>query len=345
MNLSPVLLIGATGSVGSKVARHLRASQPDLPLVLGSRNAERGKRFAEELGNAAFEVVDLADPGLGLPDRQFSAVIALVKENTLNPLRLAEACSAAYLSMADGSFEIAPTIARHAARPDRAAIVLASHWAAGMGALLTRAHLRSFRSVDRIELVAIMDPSDPIGPMAEEDVTELMRNSPRPQMLHDGRWKWAGDDLASRQIVSRSGQSIDVHAMSVLDTASLAAATDAQLVRFDFASSPTELRDGSHAHELVIEIAGERDDGRAGVLRTDLLSFQGVSGLTALGVALGVERALGLSGGAPLSPGLHFVDQIVDPAHAMDRFLEHDGQIAEKRFLETGSLPLHDTVR
>jgi hypothetical protein len=48
---------------------------------------------------------------------------------------------------------------------------------------------------------------------------------------------------------------------------------------------------------------------------------EGQRPLTAVGVALGVERLLGLRGD-PVPPGLHTPEALVDPAYAVERMVE-----------------------
>ena len=338
-SISPILLIGGTGLVGTRVVEHIRRLHPDLPLAIAARNAVRGRDIAERAGNAEFLTVDLTRPELGLPARPFGAVVALVKENTLNPLRLAEAASIPYLSMADGAFEIAPAVARHILRPLTVPMLLAGQWAAGVTSLATLHYAEKFQRVQSIEATVILDPDEPVGPMAASDVEQIMLNSPRPLMLREGRWQWAAEPLATRKVVTATGETVEVQAMSVLDTVDLAAITDAQSVRFDFGSAMTAARKagGPAAHEMIIVIEGVLKDGRTGQMRVDIETSQGASGLTALGVTLGLERLLGLAGEPPLAPGLYVPESVIDPAYAVKHVLKLGGKLSEAPLQETRS--------
>ena len=81
---------------------------------------------------------------------------------------------------------------------------------------------------------------------------------------------------------------------------------------------------------MIIEIEGERPDGELDRLRIDIEAPQGTSGLTALGVALGIERLLGLTGGQPVAPGLYFPELIIDPDHALGRLAEFGGEVRHR---------------
>lgn len=327
---APILLLGGTGSVGTQTAKILRRLYPDLPLAIASRHKARAEALAAELGEAVAVEADVDRLGLGLAQgASYGAVVALLKENTLNPLRYAQANSLPYISMADGAFEIGPAVARYIHKPSSAPVMLASHWAAGMTTLPILHFANEFRTVDSIQAAVIMDPKDPIGPMAQRDVDLVVKNSPRPLILDQGVWRWADESIAAHAVKNRAGASVEVFAMSVLDTISLAALTEARSVRLDFGVSPTTIgADGeSHLHEMIIEISGVTTKGRAESLRIDINTPQGVTGLTALGVVLSIERLLGLVGGTAVAPGLYFPEKVIAPAHAVARLLEFGGQV------------------
>ncbi len=328
-NKSPVLMLGGTGVVGSAAARTLRHLYPDLPIAIAARDQEKCNALAREIGHAEAVPVDPGRADLGLaPDAQYCAVVAVLKENTLNPLRYAQENSLPYISMADGVFEIGPAVARYVHRPASAPIMLAGHWAAGMATLPALHFAREFRTVHAMKLAAILDPDDEVGPMAHKDVEEVMLASPRPLILDDGTWRWVGEEVATRRIRDIKGAEIDAYAMSVIDVASLAAATDLSAIRFDLAALEAGRRpDGTPSHELIIEIHGEQQDGNTNPLRIDIEAPQGVSGLTALGIVVSLERLLGLAGGTPPAAGLYFPEVLVNTDHAMDRLAESGARI------------------
>ena len=326
----PVLILGGTGMVGNQTVKILRQLYPDLPIAIASRNKDKCQTLATEVGNAVAVQADVGQTGLGLAEgASYSAVVALLKENTLNPLRYAQANGLPYISMADGAFEIGPAVARYMYKPNSAPMMLASHWVVGMTTMPILHFASEFRTIDSIQAAVILDPNDPIGQMAHDDVELVMQNSPRPLILDNGTWRWAGEGVAGRRVKNTAGEEIEVFAMSVLDTISLAAATDARSVRLDYgmAQTASDRRGEGPSHEMILEICGETRDGRTERLRIDIETPQGVTGLTALGVVLSIERLLGLVGGAPVAPGLYFPENLIDPAHAIARLTEFGGQI------------------
>lgn len=328
-NRPPVLILGGTGVVGRATVRTLRQLYPDLPIAIAARNQGRCSTLAREIEHAEVAQVDLGRADLGLaPDAQYSAVVAVLKENTLNPLRYAQGNSLPYISMADGVFEIGPGVARHVHQPASAPIMLAGHWAAGMAALPALHFAKEFKAVHEIKLAAVLDPDDEAGPMAHKDVEELMLASPRPLILDNGTWRWVGEEATMRQVKDIKGADVEAYAMSVIDVASLAAATDLSSIRFDLATlAAGRGSTGPPSHELIIEIHGEQQDGNTGCLRIDIEAPQGVSGLTALGIVVSLERLLGLAGGSPTAPGLYFPEVLVNPEHAMDRLSESGARV------------------
>lgn len=327
---APVLVLGGTGMVGTQTVKILRQLYPDLPIAIASRNKEKGEALAAEVGNAVAVHADVAQRGLELAEgASYGAVVALLKENTLNPLRYAQANGLPYISMADGAFEIGPAVARYMYKPDSAPMMLASHWVVGMTTMPILHFAREFSTIDSIEAAVILDPNDPIGPMAHRDVELVVENSPRPLILDDGTWRWAEENVAARRVKNAAGEEIEVFAMTVLDTISLAAATDARSVRLDYgmAQTASDRRGDGPSHEMILEISGKTKDGATGRVRIDIETPQGVTGLTALGVVLGIERLLGLAGGAPVAPGLYFPENLIDPAHAIARLTEFGGRI------------------
>ncbi|HEX8539674.1 MAG TPA: NAD(P)-dependent oxidoreductase, partial [Cystobacter sp.] len=132
---APALILGATGVVGAKGVRLLRTLHPVLPIAIGARDQDKCRALAEEVGNAVAVKPDLSRADLGLGGEKYSAVVALLKENTLNPLRFAQTHGLPYINMADGAFEIGPAVARFVYNPGGAPILLAGHWVVGMTTL------------------------------------------------------------------------------------------------------------------------------------------------------------------------------------------------------------------
>jgi hypothetical protein len=319
----PVLLIGGSGVVGSQAARALRRLQPDLPITIGGRDPGRAEAIAREIGRADTARVDLERDDLGQPaGASYSAVVLFVKDDTGHALRYAQATGAAFVDISTGMFELAPEVAliiHHASAP----VLLASHWLAGSAVLPALVFAREFRALDSIEIAALLDEEDMGGPAAYADYDRLTRVAASAQIYKDGKWVWLPGDLATRSFKDVDGHDVVGQAYSVLDIASLAATTDARTIRFDIAvgQSASRRRGEPFSTEIIIEMAGHRHDGPARV-RHELVHPAGQAPLTALAVAVAVERLLGLAGGEPVPPGLTMPSSLIDPDTMVQRLRE-----------------------
>lgn len=318
----PVLLIGGSGVVGSQAARTLRRLHPELPITIGGRDLRKAQAVAAEIGGADAARIDLDRPDLGLPaGAAHAAVVLFVKDDTLSSLRHAQASGAPYVSISSGLFEIAPEVALHIHRPAAAPILLASHWLAGCAVLPTLHFAAEFEAIEAIEISAVLDEQDMGGPAAYVDYERLTGASPNALILRDGKWTWIGGDDAIRRFRDSDGAELEGRAYSPLDVTSLAAATDARSIRFDLAvgQSAARRRGEAFSTEIIIEITGRRPDAGTARVRHELVHPAGQAALTALAVALAVERLLGLAGGAAVAPGLYLPELLIEPATMVRR--------------------------
>lgn len=319
----PVLVIGGSGFVGAHAARTLRRLHPDLPIAVGGRNLEKANAVASEIGNATAVAIDLVRRDLGQPsDAAYSAVVMFVYDDTLNALQYALANAVPYLSFSSSIHEIGPEIARFAHRP-AAPVLLGSSWLAGTASIAAAHFAGGFRSVTAIDITALFDEQDLGGPAAEADF-ERLTLLPNTQVLDKGRWHWMSAGEQGRTVRSVDGRQLPGQTYSPFDVFSLPATTGAGSVRFDFAFGETASRRRGEpfSTEFFVEIEGERKDGSKGRDRYEFLHPEGQAPVTALAVALAVERLLGLAGGSPVVPGLYFPEMLIDTDHAMRRFEE-----------------------
>src|SRR4029450_12919146 len=108
-------------------------------------------------------------------------------------------------------------------------------------------------------------------------------------------------------------------AFSNMDVLSLAAATEAKNVRFEFAVGETPARAaGKHfSHEIIVTIVGQKQDGTSGTFRYEIIHPEGQAPMTALSATLGIETLLGLDKkGKPVAPGLYMPHTIIDSDNA-----------------------------
>lgn len=330
-SFAPVLIAGGSGIVGRHVARALRRLHPELPLAIGGRDPAKAAAAAAELGAAMPVRIDLDRADLGLdPAARYSAVVAMLKDEGLNTLKYALHRRLPYLSTSNGSFEIAPEVALHLRHPGRSPILLASHWLAGAATLPALHYARQFEQVERIEITAVLDELDMGGPAAAADY-ERLTSAAAAQILERGRWRWVRGAEAERRVVSVDGTALPASAYSPMDVVSLAAATDADSVRLDLALAETASRRRGEAYstEIALDLYGRDRHGAPAHRRYELVHPQGQAPLTGLGIALGVERLLGLSGGAAPAPGLYTPDLLLDPAQWLQRYREFGGRERE----------------
>jgi hypothetical protein len=320
----PVLLVGGSGVVGSRAARALRRLHPDLPLAIGGRDLGKARAVADEVGGASAARVDLARGDLGLGDASFGAVVVLLKDDSLRAMKYAQAKGLPYVSFSTWAFDVAPEVAHYVHRPASAPVLMLGHVLGGTGTLSTLYFARGFRSIESIALGVVVDSDDGGGPAASEDMARVAKSVPRPLILKDGFWVWAGEGDAARTFRGADGVERPGQAMPLLDVVSLAAATGARSVRVDFAVRDAAGRPAGAgvSHEIAIEIEGERRDGGAGLFRYEFVDGRGLSDTSAFGVALAVERLLGLAGGAPVGPGLYHPESLIDPEYAVARLRE-----------------------
>lgn len=320
----PILVIGGSGVVGAQAAAAIRRLHPGLPVTIAGRDLARAQAVAEKLGVEAL-AADLSKPDLGLPaTARFSAVIVFVKDDWSSALRFAQRHGIPHLSVSSGAFEIGIEAARFIHQPQAAPIVLASQWLAGAALFPTLEYAKTFRSIDKIHVGVLLDQEDMGGQAALADYERITQAGSAALTLKDGRFAWISGEEAKARYRSVDGVELPAMAYGPLDVLSLATATDAKYIRFDLAFDVSASRRAGEpfSTESVIAIEGVLSSGERVTRICEVVHPQGQAPLTALGVALATERALGLSGGEALTPGLYFPHSIIEPAHYLARMKE-----------------------
>jgi hypothetical protein len=319
-----VLILGGSGQAGAGAAALLRRRHPELPLTLAARDLGRARRVADELGGATAVSVDLARADLGLPaGARHAAVVAALWDDRLNGLRYAQRHRVPYLGVSSGLVDIAPEVTAAAQRADAAPVLMASHVCAGTIVLAALDAAREFERVDSVRIAALMDDTDIGGPAAVADLDRLSAATSAGLIRRDGVFAWVGGPDARAEVTGTDGTVLAGQSVAVLDVPSLALATGAPDVRFDLAvgESPGRRRGGPASLEVRIALAGTGPGGAPRGTVRRLVHPAGQRPLTALGIALGAERLLGLRGGA-VPPGLHTPEALIDPAHAVREMRE-----------------------
>ncbi len=332
--LNPVLIIGGSGVVGSWTARTIRKLHPDLPLAIGGRDLAKAEAIARDIGGATGVKVDLDLPDLGLSEGEaFSAVAVFVKDGRLSSMRYAQHHRIPYISVSSGTFEIGPEVAQYIHAPDRAPILLASHWLAGAAIFPVLAFARDFQRIDAIRIGVLLDEQDMGGPAALADYNRITGAAPAALTVKDGRMHWVSGGEAKAQYVSVDGVELEAQAYSPFDIMALAARTGATAIRLDLAysQSASRRRGEPFSTEITIEIEGQGADGQQRVDQHQIVHPQGQAPLTALGVALGLERLLGLAGGDAPKAGLYLPEVLIDPGYFVGRMKEFGALFEGKR--------------
>lgn len=319
-----VLIMGGSGQAGAGAARLVRKWHPTLPLTIAGRDLARAQQVADELGAATAVTIDLRRSDLGLPvDHSYSAVVAMLWDDRLHGLRYAQDRGLPYLSISSALIDIAPEVVAGAQRANTAPILVASHYFAGLLAAATLEFAREFDRIDAIRIGAVLDESDSGGPAALADLERWSNVTSAGMVRRDGVFTWVNGPDAAADVHSVDGTVLPGQSIAILDVPSLGLATGAPNVRFDFAigESASTRRGEPASSESRIDLEGVDTAGEP--LRTTryLVHPEGQRPLTAVGVALGVERLLGLREEAP-TPGIHTPEALIDPAYAVERMVE-----------------------
>ncbi|MFI8875647.1 saccharopine dehydrogenase [Streptomyces sp. NPDC055243] len=319
-----VLILGGSGQAGAGAAALLRRWHPALPLTIAGRDIDRAQRVADELGAATAVTIDLASSDLGLPaDHGYSAVVAALWDNHLHGLRYAQRHGVPYLSISSGLVEVAPEVVASAQQASASAVLMASHFCAG-AVVLAALHLaREFERIDTIRIGAVLDEQDTGGPAGIADLERWSTVTSAGLVRRDGVFTWVSGTDAQVDVPSADGGVLPGQSIAVLDVPSLALATGAPNVRFDFAVGESAGRHHGEpaSFEARIDLEGVGRKGAPLSTSRYLLHPAGQRPLTALSIALGVERLLGLRGEA-VPPGIHSPEALLDPAYAVERMVE-----------------------
>ena len=316
--MSPrILIAGGYGLVGGLVARHIAQAHPGVKLLLGGRNPASGTELAGSLPNARAVALDLAAPapleGLG----QIDLVIATLQDPRDALIHAAMSSGAAHIGITKTSDAIAQTVfAVQTARPAKP-VVLLGHWMAGAHLVLAWHAATRFSRIDSIQLTALYDLADPIGPMTAADSEHFVGRA----LLRSGAAWIQVDSATSTREVDLDGQTVSVTPMGTLDVPGLAALTGAPDIRFDLGIGTSHgTRSGAAASaDMFVDIAGMSLAGAPLRHRAILSNPGGQAHLTALGVLLAAERVLGLDGKPRPSSGLHMPETLLEPHAAIAR--------------------------
>lgn len=329
MSFDPILLMGGSGAIGHQTARAIHAIYPDVPLLIGGRDLARAQSAAAEMGDAQGVEIDTASADLGLGEQKVSAVVVLYKDHTLASLRFAQSRGVPHLSISSGIFEIAPEIASFMSAPAASAIVLGYEWLVGATTVPARQLATSFSQVEEIRIGALVDEQDTGGPAVAADFEHLNHLLPAALTLRDGIWLWREGEDAKATFSALDGTEINATGFSSIDVTGLAASTGARSVQFDLGQgvSSSRRKGGRLSTEIVLDISGRDHAGQALHTRHAVVHPGGAAPLTGMGIALLLERLIGLDGKPPVTPGLYFPWQILDASRYLAHLAQEGGQV------------------
>lgn len=321
MQVHPILLVGGAGIVGRWAAKIIREVHPHVPLLIGGRDLAKAQAAAAEIGRAQGVTVDLAADDLGLGERPIGAIAVLFTDERRAVLRFAQTRGVAHVSISPGIVEIGPEVAAFIHRPNAAPVVLGTEWLVGATTIPTLEFAKAFGRLDEICIGALLDGEDSFGPAAEADLERQTKTMTAALARRDGAFVWRNDDAGS-SFRAVDGTIVEASAFSPYDVLGLATATGAANVRFDLAlaMSSSRRRGEPLSTEILIRLSGQDHDGRPLHTRHAVVHPQGQMPLTGLGVAMLLERLVGLDGAAPPLPGLYFAYQLLDPTAYLARF-------------------------
>lgn len=329
MPFDPILLLGGSGAIGRQTARALRATYPDVPLLIGGRDLARAQRAAAAMGAAQGVVVDPTRADLGLGQRNISAVVVLYKDHSLAGLRFAQSRGVPHLSISSGVFEIAPEVASFMHAPGASAVVLGYEWLVGATTVPALQLAKAFGHLNEIRIGALVDADDAGGPAVAADFEHLNHLMPAALTRKDGVYLWRDADDAKTTFSALDGTVIEASGFSSIDVAGLASATGAHSVQFNLGTgvSSSRRKGAAFSTEIILELSGLDPAGHPLRTRHAVIHPGGAAPLTGMGVALILERLVGLDGRPPVAPGLYFPYQILDAAHYLARLAQEGGHV------------------
>ncbi|MEN2976912.1 hypothetical protein P7L78_06110 [Tistrella bauzanensis] len=145
----------------------------------------------------------------------------------------------------------------------------------------------------------------------------------------DGANVWRNGEDARAAFRAVDGTVMVASALSPYDVVGLAAATGAPDVQFNLAMgvSSTRRRGEPASTKIIIDLAGADHGGQPLRTRHAIVHPEGQMPLTGLGVAMVLERPVGLDGDPATAPGLYFPYQLLDPATYLARLEQIGGRV------------------
>ncbi len=202
------LIVGGYGLIGSTIARQIRKVSEEVELVLAGRNPEKGAVLAEELGRARTAHLDV-EKATGVGDLGAVDLIVSALYDPANALiEAALSHGIAHVGITTKPDDVAPIAAAALRRSPKRPIALLGHSMAGAATIVTQMAAERFSRVDSIEITALYDVRDPVGPMTGSDAEMLVS---RALLREGGKWKWLDGRQHGRQVRLADDSVLDVY--------------------------------------------------------------------------------------------------------------------------------------
>jgi hypothetical protein len=322
-----ILIAGGYGSVGSAIARQVRALSPDVELVLAGRHPDKGTALARELGRASTAYLDIENVA-GAPNLEAIDLIVSALYDPANVLvHAALTQGIGHVGITTKAEDVAPIACAVLQSPPQRPIVLLGHSMAGVATIVARKAAEHFRRVDTIAVAALYDVRDPVGPMTAGDADMLVS---RALLREGGTWKWVEGLKHAGRVSLPDGSVLQGYPAGLLDAPSLASITGAANVRLDMIQGDSiGTREGGPASsDVYIDLEGILQSGKSSRHRVVASDPSGLLHLTALGVLVAIERVLGLDGRPAPTGGLYLPETLVLPDAAIARFEQFGVRLA-----------------
>jgi len=317
--MATIFIAGGYGIVGSSIARHVRAINKEIEIIIAGRNPDKGAPLAKELGNARTVYLDLSKSIDSYDWGQIDLIVAALQDPADALINVALKFGIAHIGITKLADEITPFLFSALRTPPTRPILPLGHSQSGVMTLVALKAAEAFSRIDSIELAGLYDDNEQLGPMTVGDAEGFIG---RALLLQNGKWIWVDASQHPRKVRLSDGSYLDGFPMGLLDVPSLAAATHAQNVRFDFIqgeSIGTKTK-GQASQDLYIEIEGIQQPGHSVKQRTIVSDPMGQAHLTALGVLVAIERILGLDGKPVEAGGVYLPETLVSIDAAIARF-------------------------
>lgn len=328
---SKILIVGGYGLVGSTIAKHVRAINKDVEIIIAGRNPEKGMTLAQELENASTTYLDLEDTKLinEFNWKQFDLIVSAVADPADTLIQTAINHHVAHIGISKISDQVAPILFAGLQSQPKRPIVLLGHWQAGTISTVLQKAAKEFRHINKVELTALYDVRDPIGQMVINELSNAESWMNRGYIREDGKWKWVDAEKNKRFTYKDSGHVMEGKPMASLDLPSLASITKASHIRFDLAQDESigTIAGNKASHDVYIDLEGILQSGEQIKQRTIVSDPNGQAHLTALGVLVTIERILGLDGNPPASGGIHLPETLLSLEKAIARFKQFGVEI------------------